>query len=811
MSRTLITTFVLSLALTLSGGVLSAAQPQITLTDPPGMQRGTEIDLVVRGARLADAQEMMFLSPGLSVKQLKAKDAGAVEVRLAAAADCSLGIHAFRLRTTTGISNLWTFAVGSLPETAETEPNGDFAQPQSIPPGTTVTGVVTREDVDYFVVEAKKGERITAELEGMRLGITFFDPYVAILNQQRFDLAKSDDEALLHQDPVCSIVAPADGKYVVEVRDSAFEGSDRCRYRLHVGRFPRPHGVLPAGGRPGETLQASWVGGPGDPRSQQVTLPPVDQIPRLATARAPLTATDDHGSAPSPNYVRVSDLANVVEVEPNNQNAEATSFTAPAALNGAIQQAGDVDIFRFAGKKGQRYDIRLYARQILRSPLDGLLRVRDATGKQLAASDDSGGPDSYLRFAVPADGDYQIELYDHRRRGGPSFVYRVEVAPVQPRLVMYLPERERYVSTALAVPRGNRMALMVGARRSDFGGLVQMQFNGLPAGVSAQAIPVPADRSEAPVLFTAAEDAQLSGALVDIVGRVAEGNPEVEGHLDQRTMLVRGQNNRDVWGHDSDRMAAVVTQEVPVKIDIVQPRAPLVRNGSMQLKVVATRQEGFTDPIAVRMLYNPPGVASAGVVSIPKDKNEVVIPLTANGSATIGKWPIVVTAQAPGAHGGRIDVASQIAELEVADHFFELAFGKSAVEQGKQTALPVKISHKRPFEGKAQVQVVGLPPGASCEPLEFDKQSAELALPITTAQDARVGRHRTILCRVVVTENGEPVTHTLGTGELRIDRPAAPKPAAVAKPKPEPQKTQPKVLTRLEQLRQQREAERASN
>ena len=51
------------------------------------------------------------------------------------------------------------------------------------------------EDVDYYVVEAKKGERITAEVEGIRLGLTLFDPYVAILDAKRFELASSDDAA----------------------------------------------------------------------------------------------------------------------------------------------------------------------------------------------------------------------------------------------------------------------------------------------------------------------------------------------------------------------------------------------------------------------------------------------------------------------------------------------------------------------------------------------------------------------------------------------------------------------------------------
>ena len=53
----------------------------------------------------------------------------------------------------------------------------------------------------------------------------------------------------------CSIVAPADGTYIVQVRESAYGGNGACQYRLHVGTFPRPTAVVPAGGKPGEEVE----------------------------------------------------------------------------------------------------------------------------------------------------------------------------------------------------------------------------------------------------------------------------------------------------------------------------------------------------------------------------------------------------------------------------------------------------------------------------------------------------------------------------------------------------------------------------
>ena len=126
----------------------------------------------------------------------------------------------------------------------------------------TVNGVADNEDVDYYVVEAKKGERITAEVEGMRLGITRLRPLRRDPQYQAIRAGVSDDAALVWQDGFASIIAPEDGKYIIQVRESAYAGNGGCLYRLHVGNFPRATALLPAGGKLGEKLSVRWIGDP---------------------------------------------------------------------------------------------------------------------------------------------------------------------------------------------------------------------------------------------------------------------------------------------------------------------------------------------------------------------------------------------------------------------------------------------------------------------------------------------------------------------------------------------------------------------
>src|SRR5437016_1231650 len=149
-----------------------AADPQINAMTPYGLQRGTEATFTFTGNGFEHAKEILFYTPGFTVKSLESPADATLKAVVAVASDCQLGIHALRVRSTTGISGLKTFTVGNLPEVPEIEPNTNFNQAQPIPLNVTVSGVVQAEDLDHFAVELKKGDRLVEELEGLRLGTT---------------------------------------------------------------------------------------------------------------------------------------------------------------------------------------------------------------------------------------------------------------------------------------------------------------------------------------------------------------------------------------------------------------------------------------------------------------------------------------------------------------------------------------------------------------------------------------------------------------------------------------------------------------
>ena len=140
--------------------------------------------MVFTGQRLNDIHQVLFYTPGFSVEKVVGdeKNANRATATVKISPDCKLGEHKLRIVTRTGLSTLNTFWVGPYETVLEVEPNSDFSSPQVIAINRTVEGRVDNEDVDYYSVEAKKGQRLSVEVEGIRPGegqnSVIFDPYV---------------------------------------------------------------------------------------------------------------------------------------------------------------------------------------------------------------------------------------------------------------------------------------------------------------------------------------------------------------------------------------------------------------------------------------------------------------------------------------------------------------------------------------------------------------------------------------------------------------------------------------------------------
>lgn len=781
-----------------------ADQPAVSAIAPIGFQRGQEVSMTLQGERLADTNKLLFYNPGIEVLELTAQEDGkAVTAKLKIADDCQPGLHSLRLASRGGISNVRYFGISAMPIVGEVEPNSEFSAPQSISVNSTVQGLVNTEDVDYYAVELAEDQTLTVELEGLRLGTDFFDPFVAILDADRFELARSDDATLVQQDCVCSMKAPKAGKYIVQVRESSFGGNDRAFYRLHVGDYPRPLAITPSGGLPGETLQATIVDASGETWQETIQLPNTHGL-------FAYTASRSGKVAPSPNLLRVVGLPNHFETAGDDSDIKTVPVVEPpVAFNGVLEKPGDVDWFKVVGKKDHTMDFLVHARQSLRSPVDSWLEIYNGVGNVLTRNDDNGGkPDSYISFKFPEDGEYFVSIRDQLREGSPLHAYRIEVAPPQPSLNFTIDELQRYTAQLVEVPRGGQMAVILRANRGNFGGPLKLRLDDAPAGIELMTPDVPADQSFIPMMIRASADSAPDASLTSLVGQLinADGTPGFQGSFQQRTQLVFGQNQVDVWGHDAARMALAATEELPFSITVDQPQVPLARLGDMEFIVRATRKEGYAEAIGLRVLYGPGGVSANGAISIPGDQTEARIPVTANHQAQIGTFPITVLANAKGKDAGRW-CASPFIQLEIQDSFFDLQFPKAVIAQGESGFVTVAVQAKRPPDGSVEIELLGLPAGAttSTPKVAWSDAAAQVSFPVAVAADARVGQHKTLVAQVTITRPNGSIRQTQGTGELQIV-PPPPKPAAEvaateAQPATAPAAPPTKPLTRLEQLR----------
>ena len=123
----------------------------------------------------------------------------------------------------------------------------------------------------------------------------------------------------------------------------------------------------------------------------------------------------------------VDDLPTVREGEGNSTKSKAQDVQLPAGIEGRVDAEG-YDYYKFHAEAGQRLSFEVLARR-LGSPLDPVLRLLDAQGRELAYSDDdeATGADGRFVYRFVRAGDYLLELRDIRYQGGADYFYRLRV------------------------------------------------------------------------------------------------------------------------------------------------------------------------------------------------------------------------------------------------------------------------------------------------------------------------------------------------------------------------------------------------
>jgi hypothetical protein len=810
-----------------------AGTPRLARIVPPGGQRGTTVEVMLQGRYLDKPEEVLVYEPDITVESVEAvegnvefrgyrgrvESGSGVRVKLKIADDCPFGVHGMRLRTAAGISEYQRFNVGPFAtvEEAEVSPrdgrNDKRESAQAVPLNSTVLGrMIEPTDVDVFRIEAKQGQRISAEIEAIRLGVESGIPdlHLSVLDADGKRLIAADDSSLFLQDPVVSLVAPQDGAYFVEVRHTTYSANNDV-YRLHVGSFARPTGVYPAGGPAGKELSVRIIGDPKGDWSQAVTLPATETSRDF---RFVAIDAESNVPAPTPNTLRVSPFDNVLEAEPNDSEdaiKSQSSASLPIAFNGIIEKAGDIDCFRFTAKKGERFKIHCLANS-LGSPLDPTIWVKQvgAKGNPQRATDSRpnqlgyppfGGMnrdtlDPILDFTAAADGEYILGVEDDRGNGGSDFVYRVEISPETDAVYVYIPQDgenqfQPQSRQSISIPSGGRYNTQLGVINSNrpFNGELELVALGLPEGVTMTAPRITPAMPRVPVVFEAAADAKLQGKFIEIVARpvVKDSKDEKDSKEAEQKALVSGfrqtipmssANNNDFYLFNTfEKLAIAVAEPAPFSIEIEEPKSALVQNGEISLKFKINRADGFEEPVSVAMEWKPNGVSTGTPITMRVEKSEGEYLLGAARNATAGSYQVTLSAvsgaQRPAYRDGanRTYVSTKPFKLLVAEPHIDAKLARASIERGKTANITVKLNHLKPFEGKAKATLVRLPRGVELvEPVrEISSEDKEVTFTLKATDECLTGGYQGITLEMTVIEDGQAVKQLSGYGTLRID------------------------------------------
>jgi hypothetical protein len=392
------------------------------------------------------------------------KPAGDVAFDLKVPEATSVGIYAVRLMTTAGVSNLQLFMVDDLATVEKGGKNNSAGSAQTVSLPVAVDGACEGLASDYYAFDAKAGERITFDVVAQRLG-SKLDPMLRVLDAGGREVAYCDDTPGLGSDIRFAHTFEAKGRYVMELRDADYGGGSEFRYRLRIGGFPAATVAFPVAGKRGAkaSFEPAEIG-------REFYKPFEVQVGDAARQNIALKMnSSDSGSG----FVSIltGESADIPGGNENHSFKSAMKIKTPAAISGRFLTAGVRDFYEIDAKKGERFLIRARTRSV-NSPCDLYLQFLKPDGSKMTESKAVAADEGEMEISIPADGAYRLCVEDMGRGAGAAYVYRVEIARVEPGFSLST-ESDRLNGMV-----GGVVKLKVKCVRREFDGPVTLSLSG---------------------------------------------------------------------------------------------------------------------------------------------------------------------------------------------------------------------------------------------------------------------------------------------------------------------------------------------
>ncbi len=461
------------------------AAPTLVALFPMGGQRGTVVDVEVRGAGLAGTNAV-WLGEGTKLDSLSSSahanctrspdglaahvkavaDDARAKVQLVIDPKARVGFHTLALVSSGGLSaslSFWVSPHAVIQETAAAHNTPESAQPVKLP--IAVNGRLCKSgQLNYYGFAIAREQAVAFEV--VALHGAGFDPQLALYETGGSFLDPTRSRRLLFREEITQGSMPASrrmthdfikpARYVVNVGNLFAQGSGDFSYLLRIApEEPKPHA----------DSAGAWA--------QR----------RLQELRSRTVA----GEAMAVELMQ--------EAAPNGKPDQTRLLKIPAVVEGTIGRPGDIDRYRFMAQAGQKLAFEVQTPRAAPPQFNLRLDVVDAKGavvlSNLQVREGKIGTEAakviqiapQLMGQLDQEGEYSLRVRDLTSiHGSPDHVYRVLVRPQVP----HVGEGRIQPAGPVNLVPGGRQRLMVNTpSKEGYTGTLAIAVEGLPQGVKA--------------------------------------------------------------------------------------------------------------------------------------------------------------------------------------------------------------------------------------------------------------------------------------------------------------------------------------
>ncbi|MBT4693820.1 MAG: hypothetical protein HOB73_10790 [Planctomycetaceae bacterium] len=713
------------------------AEPSLNSVNLPGAQSGTTAQITFTGTDLG-SNPTLVASFAISSQQALAGSNNKQAIIEFTTANESPGIHWVRIVSDKGITNPIAFALDDLSQTA-------FSTSIKSTPAA-VYGNLAGGAILKTSFSGKQGTALVIDIEGRRLG-SDIRPVLRLHNSQGVQVAWSPPQPTLSGDARIQTTLPADDTYTIELHDILFKGPAKGTFRLKIGELQFADMAFPIG-TPAETdANLQFICG-------NLTVTAANTNQSIGTHPLKLPASPNvTGTRP---YVLFSDHPEFMENDDAKQANEVGSV--PVGINGRLSAKGEQDKFIVSTTPGTKLRINVLARQA-GSPLDAVLTVQDAQGKQLGRNDDRpGNSDPGLDITIPKDNkSITVILSDLQNRGGKDYVYHIDIQNLSaPRFSIST------TTNRIQVPGGSTQTLFVNITRQGYNGPINLSLPNLPDCISLSGTHIPAGSTRALLSISATPGEVLpvithllatgtgDHSNVQTIASVGDDSNHyrVQPYLKSKLALARVPTSLITAAllHPTSELQVTQGKFLPLEVNL--GRADNT-SGNIRLRLISTQvqprkkiKKGGKD-VEVDDLDRTLRLVEEPLVGA--DKNDHTVNVWVPHDLGTTPWNVAIIAELLSEDNKNVLATTTTSQLIITPRqalalkLTSTANIEAVAGEGDSGSVSGTITRAAMFDKAVTITLRGLPKGYTAPSLEIAADINEFTLPIQFSKEAKPG------------------------------------------------------------------------